>query len=206
MVNRRMAASALSIGLLLSAAGTAPAGQGQDDREQKRQRGPLQLPITGIATAPDGTKGTFAGTFSLLKFATPDGKRVVAIGMVRGSVTIDTGDPAAPKTVLAGPISLPVSVEPGGPITTTLAPVGPALAAPATCPALHIALGAANLNVLGLQVATQPIGVDISGDSAGALGHLVCTILDTLNNVVGLVDLLNRLLGVLTGLLGALIP
>ncbi len=126
--------------------------------------------------------------------------------MVRGSVTIDTADPAAPKTVLAGPITLPVTVEPGGPITMTLAPAGPALAAAATCPVLHVALGATNLNVLGLQVATQPVGVDISGDSAGALGNLVCTILDTLNNVVGLVNLLNKLLGAVTGLVGGLIP
>ena len=55
-------------------------------------------------------------------------------------------------------------------------------------------------------MATQPISLDISGDTAGPLGHLVCTILDTLNNVIGLVDLLNQLLGLLTGLLGAIIP
>jgi len=57
-----------------------------------------------------------------------------------------------------------------------------------------------------LDAVTQPIVVDIPGDSAGVLGNLVCTVLDTLNNVVGLVDLLNQLLGLLTGLLGALIP
>jgi len=71
---------------------------------------------------------------------------------------------------------------------------------------LHIDVGAVNLNVLGLQVATQPVALDISGDSAGVLGNLVCTVLDTLNNVVNLVGLLNQILGLLTGLLGAIIP
>jgi hypothetical protein len=66
------------------------------------------------------------------------------------------------------------------------------------------ALGAVNLNVLGLQVTTQPIAIDVSGDSTGTnvLGNLVCTILTTLNNVVGLVNLLNQLLGLLGGLTG----
>jgi len=167
--------------------------------------------VTGIATAPDGAKGTFAGTFSLQRFATRDGKTVVAIGMITGVVTIDAGDPGAAKSVLAGPIDLPVQVSPAGPIITTAAPTGvaaasPAVAAAATCQVLNVALGAANLNVLGLQVATQPIALDITGDTGGVLGNLVCTVLDTLNNVVGLVDLLNQLLGVLTGLLGGLIP
>ncbi len=76
----------------------------------------------------------------------------------------------------------------------------------ATCQVLHLDVGAVNLNVLGLQVTTLPIAIDLSGDSAAPLGNLVCTILDTLNNVVGLVDLLNQLLGMLTGLVGGLVP
>jgi len=80
------------------------------------------------------------------------------------------------------------------------------VAAQATCPVLHLDIGAVNLNVLGLVVVTQPIGLDISGDSAGVLGNLVCTVLDTLNSVVDLVGLLNQILGLLTGLLGGLIP
>jgi len=208
MMNPRTAVSALSMGLLLSGAGSALADQA--NKGEKAKRSPLELPVTGIATAPDGAKGTFAGTFSLQRFATRDGKTVVAIGMMTGVVTIDAGDPGAAKSVLAGPIDLPVQVSPAGPITTMTAPTGVAAASPvvaaATCQVLNVALGAANLNVLGLQVATQPIVLDISGDSAGVLGNLVCTVLDTLNNVVDLVGLLNQILGLLTGLLGAIIP
>ena len=34
------------------------------------------------------------------------------------------------------------------------------------------------------------------------LGSLICTVLETVNNVVGLVNLLNQLLGILGGLTG----
>jgi len=56
----------------------------------------------------------------------------------------------------------------------------------------------------GLQVATQPISIDVSGVTGGTnvLGSLICTILETVNNVVGLVNLLNQLLGILGGLTG----
>jgi len=63
-----------------------------------------------------------------------------------------------------------------------------------------------NLNLLGLVVATQPIAIDLSGDSSAPLGNLVCTTLQTLNNVVGLVGLLNQLLSTVTGLVGGLVP
>jgi len=47
-----------------------------------------------------------------------------------------------------------------------------------------------------VQVTTLPVSIDLSGDSASPLGNLTCTILATLNNVVGVVGLLNQLLGV----------
>jgi hypothetical protein len=193
MMNRRMAVSALTMGLMLSFAGTTPAGQGQNGQKDPAS---LQLPITG--TVAGG--GTFAGTLSLQKFVVRDGQ-VAAVGIVRGTVTSAAGVPLG--TALVGPLTLPVQVGPGPTVaTTTAAPV----AAQATCQVLHLDIGAVNLNLLGLVVVTQPIGLDISGDSAGVLGNLVCTVLDTLNSVVDLVGLLNQILGLLTGLLGALIP
>jgi hypothetical protein len=71
---------------------------------------------------------------------------------------------------------------------------------------LHLDIGAVNLNVQGVTVATQPINIDLSGDSSAALGNLVCTALATLNNVAGLVGLLNQILGLVTGLVGGLVP
>ena len=114
-----------------------------------------------------------------------------------------SGAVAGAATALVGPVALPVAVGPG---SQGAAASNSLVAQQATCQVLHLEVGAVNLNVLGLQVTTLPIAIDLSGDSAAPLGNLVCTILDTLNNVVGLVDLLNQLLGVLTGLVGGLIP
>ena len=64
--------------------------------------------------------------------------------------------------------------------------------------------GFQDTKTLRVAVATQPISIDISGTSGGTnvLGTLLCTILDTVNNVIGLVNLLNQLLGILGGLTG----
>jgi len=190
------AVTAISIAVLLWAAGATAA--------DKKAAGPLQLPVRGVVAGIDGA--TFAGTLSIQTFVARDGQ-VMAIGMVRGSVTSATGAPIG--TALVGPIELPVSVGPGP--AATAAPKS-AAAAPAqptqVCDVLHIQIGAVSINLLGLQVTTLPIDLDLSADPTGTnvLGHLVCTILDTLNNVIGLVDLLNQLLALLTGLLGAIIP
>jgi len=173
--------------LLATAAAASQSGkQGNDDSA------PLQVPIAGTA----GTGGTFAGTLSIQRFEARGG-RVVAIGMVTGSV-------AGAGTALVGQVALPVQVGAGSQGAAT--PNSLVAQQQATCQVLHLDVGAVNLNLLGLQVTTLPIAIDLSGDSAAPLGNLVCTILETLNNVVGLVGLLNQVLGVLTGLVGGLVP
>ena len=166
------------------------------DRSEKQGKdgsAALQLPIAGSAT----TGGAFAGTLSIQRFEAR-GDQVVAIGIVRGAV-------AGAGTALVGEVALPVQVGPGS--RGVAAPNSlVAQQQAATCQALHLDIGAVNLNVLGLMVATQPIAIDLSGDSSAPLGNLVCTTLDTLNNVVGLVGLLNQLLSTLTGLVGGLVP
>jgi hypothetical protein len=197
MTIHRLMASTLSMALVLPAAGAAAEGHGGRN-DVKNSRPPLPLSVAG--TVAGG--GTFEGTLSIQKFVARDGQ-VMAIAMISGRLTSGAGLPLG--TAAAGPIALPVSVTPGGPITTATLPDRAAVAQ-ATCSVLHLELNPVNLNLLGLQVTTMPIVLDVAGDTAGVLGHLVCTILDTLNNVVGLVDLLNQLLGLLTGLLGAIIP
>ena len=60
------------------------------------------------------------------------------------------------------------------------------------------------MNLLGLDVALNPVGLSITGRSGTPLGDLVCAVSNLLGNVAGLVNLLNSLLGSLTGLLGGL--
>jgi hypothetical protein len=184
----RMRASVLCIGLLLCGAAVA------DDDHGGKAKAKLYLPVGG-GTA-DGSV-TFAGTVSVQKFVQVDGK-VFAVAMVSGSAS-SAGGPAG--SVLAGPVLFPVNIEPGSPIVRSAA------AAPqqaTNCQVLHLDLGAVNLNVLGFQIATQPISIDVSGVTGGTnvLGQLLCTILETVGNVIGLVNLLNQLLGTLGGLTG----
>jgi hypothetical protein len=154
----------------------------------------------------DNAKGTFSGTLSIERFAVSvRGDGVVAIGMVAGRVFDRSGAPIGSAVI--GQMELPVSVG-AGPSALTAAPVSSAAVQPqaTTCGVLHLDVGAVNLNLLGLQVATQPVTIDLSAVSGGTdvLGHLICTALSTLNNVVGLVDVLNNLLGLVGGLLGGL--
>jgi len=147
----------------------------------------LSLPVASA-------DGTFTGTFSINRFEVRN-NAIVAVGVVRGSI-------AGAGSVLVGEVAAPVTVA------AASAPAAASKAAvaqqAATCGVLHLDIGALNLNVLGVMVATQPISIDLSGDPAAPLGNLVCTIESTLNNVVGLVGLLNQLLGVVTGLVGGL--
>ncbi len=159
----------------------------------------LQVPIVGTASSG----AAFAGTLSILRFEARANQEV-AIGIVRGTV--------AAGTAVVGEVALPVQVtaaSQAAPASSSSALVAQPQVAPqqtATCTALNLNLGAVNLNVLGLLVTTQPIAIDLSGDSSAPVGNLVCTALDLLNNVVGLVGILNQILGALTGLVGGLVP
>jgi len=176
-----------------------------DDRPAPRA---LVVPLTG--TGAGGV--TFAGTAAVQRFVQRDGQ-VFAIAAVGGSLS----GPAGPiGTAISLPVAFPVHV--GNGLTARAEPgvIHPAslstpeygarlmLAQATTCGVLHLDLGAVNLNLLGVAVTTTPVTIDINGDTAGPLGNLVCAILATLNNVVGLVNLLNSLLGLVTGLLGGL--
>src|SRR6266446_6490433 len=156
-----------------------------DQSDKQGKSGSLQLPVTSAA-------GNFTGTFSVNRFEVRN-NAVFAIGIMRGVV-------AGAGSVLVGEVAAPVTVG----AASAPAAASNAAVAQATCQVLHLDIGAVNLNLEGLMVATQPISIDLSGDSAAPLGNLVCTIQSTLNNVVGLVGLLNQLLGVLTGLVGGL--
>lgn len=191
---QKLAAATLSIGVLLWASDAAAA-----EKNRKHTQAPLQVPITGVVAGG----GSFAGTLSIAKFAARDGQ-VVAIGMLRGTVTGAAGAPVG--TALVGPTELPVQVSGAAAARSSAAASGVVIQQ--TCELLHLEIQPITLDVLGLQVTTLPIGIDLvaSGEGTDVLGRLICTVLETVGNVIGLVDLLNQILGLLTGLLGALIP
>jgi len=152
----------------------------------------LQLPVAGTV---GGGGGTFSGTFILKQFAVRNGV-VVAIGIVRGTVTSAAG--IVLGTALVAPVELPVTVGP----RPAAAAGSPALLQQ-SCPVLNVALGAINIDLLGVQVALIPIEIDLTATSEAAtdaLGRLICTVLETVGNVTGLANALNQLLAVLGGM------
>jgi hypothetical protein len=197
----RFLALALAASLLLPAWPTRTA-----EAQTEMTPAKLIVPITGSVAGG----GTFVGTLSLQEFAVR-GDQVVAVGMISGAVS---GNPKQRRTGLQGPVELPVTAGQAAdarpPIRnqrgTGLWPGGPMIrpVQQETCGVLHLETAGTTLNLLGLTVTLNPVVLDISGESGGVLGNLVCQILAVLNNVVNLVGLLNQLLGLLGGLTGGL--
>ncbi len=169
-----------------------------------------QSAATVRATGSFATNGSFAGTVTINRFE-QRGSQIVAVGIVQGTLT------RANRTVgtaVAAEVSWPVRVAVRGSLLAGASSADvPRIvnaswrAAPVQaqgCTPLQVSLGATNVDLLGLQVALDPIGLTLNGAAGTALGDLVCSASDLLGNVAGLVGLLNSLLGVVTGLLGGL--
>jgi hypothetical protein len=192
--------------VLLVAAGVPVAAQQSSARS-------LMMPVTGLASGDT----VFSGEATITRFEQRS-NQIVAVGYVRGvlsrggqpvgsalgqvvwPVAVRTGGIAAIKgQTLDAPgirhIADSRAAEPGGRFV---------LAQAQTCPVLDVALGATNVNLLGINVALAPVGLTLNGQSGTPLGDLVCAVSGLLGNVAGLVNLLNSILGLLTGLLGGL--
>lgn len=189
--------------LLLAPLGNATARDSDDNRRKARTPGALTLPLTGAVV--DG--GVFSGTVTINRFAR-QGQQIVAMGIVRGTVTN-----AAGQVVRSGLDTVVLPVQTGlrpaafsGPRSSEprLIPVS-LIRTQASCGILHLDIGGNAVNLLGLIVTLSPITLDISGDTAGPLGALVCEIVALLGTVADVVGLLNDLLGLLTGLLGGVV-
>ena len=157
------------------------------------------LAVTGVTLAQQGTGGGSVGTnlralllsggavvgsFDIKRFAAIAGE-VQAIG----TATVTDGV----KTVVTT-LALPVT------LTTSAAP-DPAV----TCPILHLAIGAINLNLLGLVITISPITIDIVSvpGPGNLLGNLLCAIANLLNSGPP-ATILNQLIAFLNQLLASL--
>ena len=131
----------------------------------------LSVPIVG-----SGGGGTFAGTFSLQKFANQDGQ-LVAVGLLSGTVTSATG--------VVGSIVKTVAV--------------PAAVVDSTCEILHLDLGPLSLDLLGLKVDLSRVVLDITAQAGAGnlLGNLLCGVANLLNDPSGLAKVLNSILDLL---------
>lgn len=177
-----------------------------------------QSAATLRATGTFASNGSFAGTVTINRFE-QRGNQIFAVGIVQGTLS------RANRTIgtaVAAEVSWPVRVTVGGTVVADATPVeGPRIVnaawrvgAPSLlratrvqtqgCTPLQVSLGATNVDLLGLQVALDPVGLTLTGAAGTPLGDLVCAAADLLGNVAGLVNLLNSVLGLVTGLLGGL--
>jgi hypothetical protein len=174
--------------------------------------GALTLPLAGTVVGG----GSFSGTVTINRFARAGDGAIVAVGIARGTVTNAAGQVVTGLQTVVLPVNRgvrtagfepPPSVEPRlVPVTFTKATSGRfILAQAASCQVLNLDIGGNAINLLGFMVNLSPITLDISGDSAGPLGALVCEIVALLGTVADVVGLLNDLLGLLTGLLGGVV-
>lgn len=161
----------------------------------------LSLPINGTFVDAVGGTGNFNGTFQLLRF-TASGDQLLANGYVSGTLTDSTG--RAIGSVMRA-VSIPTSVTGGVAAASKAGRFG--VTSQATCDILNLVLGPLHLDVLGLTVDLNQVVLDIGAEtgSGNLLGNLLCAVTNLLNGVGSLVDianLLNRILDILTGVLG----
>ncbi|HEY2653275.1 MAG TPA: hypothetical protein VGI50_15220, partial [Solirubrobacteraceae bacterium] len=141
--------------------------------------------LTGVGK---GNK-QFNGTYAIQRFVVRNNK-AYAIGTLKGTLK--------GRHVTRYSVMLPASLaDPSN---------SAARAAQTTCPILHLVLGPINLNLLGLQVTTNQIVVDITAipGAGNLLGNLLCDLTGALNQP-GILTSLNQDLQQLTTTLTSLV-
>ncbi|HTF15982.1 MAG TPA: hypothetical protein VK643_15050 [Burkholderiales bacterium] len=211
------------LGLFLLLSFLAPLEKAMADQERGEHSrrpaaaGAVTLPLAGTVSAANQVVGQFSGTVTINRFAKQD-NQIVAVAVVRGTVTNLAGQvlKTGLQTVVlpvnsinsqtAVAFATPYSEARIVPASFTNAQSGRFMLAQAqTCGILHLDIGGNAVNLLGFIVNLSPITLDISGDSAGPLGALVCQVLGLLGTAADVVGLLNQVLGLVTGLLGGLL-
>ena len=167
----------------------------------------VTLPITGSTSG----HGTFTGALALSRVGADNG-RIFVEGVVTGTVARTK---SSVGTFVSVPVQLPLTgnwgpiaaVAPGSPLAEWRGEtVQRRILLAQSCGILHLDIGAVTLNVLGVVVTTDPITLDLSGDSAAPLGSIVCALLGLVGTVGNLLNLLTSLLGGLGGALGGTAP
>jgi hypothetical protein len=142
--------------------------------------GSITTQVTGTATDVGGTVGTLTGVLTITGFDVVNGQ-LAAVGTLTGTVTDALGNIIASVTQA---VTIPLQVS-------------------GSCTILHLDLGPISLNVLGLQVTTNEIIVDITAVSGpgNLVGNLLCAVTHLLDNpsgtLAGITNLLNTILGLL---------
>lgn len=173
---------------------TAPVGTAADTGPA-----PLagSLPISWPLEGPNGETGTFTGTVSDLAFSEDDG--VLLDGVLNG--IIDTG--GDPVRVVDQPLAGPVTPSVVGSIPSQQFVDNPTQPEPDPdkCDVLYLDIQPITLNLLGLEVLTSRITVDVNAvpGEGNLAGNLVCALAGLLDGtpdaIAEITDQLNQVVG-----------
>jgi len=144
----------IALGLLLALLVTVPAPA---TAQTNAPTIPLSFPVSAT-----GGGQSFSGTFNLQHFAVVN-NQLAAVGTLVGTVTdVATG------TVLRNVVA---------------AITAPVTNASSSCPILHLVIGPIDLSLLGLNVSTNQIVLDITAvpGAGNLLGNLLCSVANLLN-------------------------
>jgi len=139
----------------------------------------------GASTTAATSPGTFAGTMVVRSFAVEDGHLVAHVA-VAGQLTTAAGTQSV-SNILA---------------TAQVAVSG-------TCQVLDLDIQPIHLNLLGLVVDLSEVHLTITAQQGQLLGNLVCSIANLLNGGASLgavAGLLNKLIGLISQIVGGLSP
>lgn len=166
-------------------------------KPKDKDAGTLTVPITGTFVDKDFGPGVINGTFKIAQFEVV-GDQIMALGTVAGTLTSATGVPF--KTIVRS-VSIPVTASSVQSLQKAI------VLQQATCPILNLVLGPLHLDLLGLVIDLNQVVLDLTAESGpgNLLGNLLCGLVGILDGAAALgqiSDLLNQILGVLSGLLG----
>jgi hypothetical protein len=144
--------------------------------------GPISIPLTNFTVIQNGVAGVFNGAINITSFAVNSAGQLVANGTITG-------------TTLIGGVSTTINQAFTGLVVTGTQ----------SCPILHLDLGPIFLNLLGLQLTTNEIVLDLTAVAGpgNLLGNLLCAVVHLLDqNQLGaaLTNLLNQINAILAGL------
>ena len=113
--------------------------------------------VNGVVVVPAGTAGVFTGALTITSFATNTAGQLVANGTITGA------------TAFANGVTLPVTQAFSNLLVTPAA---------ANCRILHLDLGPIFLDLLGLQLTTSQIVIDLTAvpGAGNLLGNLLCAV------------------------------
>ena len=152
--------------------------------------GKLSSPVNFTSAA-----GKFAGVFVPTRFVSTATGKVLARGIVVGTVT----KPGQAAEGVSQAVTMPVQTARA--TSSTSSAVSPTAVPVISCSVLHLVLGPLHLDLLGLVVDLNRVVLDITAVPAGGLlGQLLCSVANLLSGGLGgllgqLATLLNQILG-----------